>query len=193
MVYCPKCGKELPTDAVFCDRCGQKMSEPVAQIDKWEGKFERRIERRFERWDHHGPDYLDGVGFGVFLIAVAWVYLQFPWVWEELTAWFRGWVSGPTMFPVILAEQIVLFFIVMGGWGLIEGALRVISGRVMKGFSNIIGAIGSLAIAYMIRLYGQGAISGSAILPYFIMIIGATVVLNAVVGTIAWSTSPRRD
>jgi hypothetical protein len=193
MVYCPKCGKELPADAVFCDRCGQKMSEPVVPTERWESRFERRMERRFERWENHGPDYLDGVGFGVFLIAVAWVYLQYPWVWEEFTAWFSGWINGPTMLPLILAEPIVLFFMVMGGWSLIEGTLRVVSGRVMKGLSNVIGSIGSLAIAYMMRLYGQGEINGSAILPYFIMIIGATIVLSAVVGTIAWSTSPRRD
>lgn len=193
MVYCPKCGKELPVDAVFCDRCGQKMDEPVSpSVPQWGRRFEARMERRFERFDH-GPDYLDGVGFGVFLIAVAWVYLQFPWVWEELTVWFRGWVNGPTILPLILTEPIVLFFMVMGGWGLIEGALRLVSGRVMKGFGNVVGALGSLAIAYMIRLYGQGAISGADILPYFIMIIGATVVISAIFGTIAWSSAPRRD
>lgn len=193
MVYCPKCGKELPADAAFCDKCGQKMDEPVSPFEgRWSRRFERRMKRRFERFDR-GPDYLDGVGFGVFLIAVAWVYLQFPWVWEEVTAWFRSWVNGPTMLPVILAEPIVLFFLVMGGWGLIEGALRVVSGRVMRGVGNVVGALGSLAIAYMVRLYGQGAISGADILPFFIMIIGASVVLSAVVGSIAWSSSPRRD
>ena len=192
MVYCPRCGKELPTDAVFCDRCGQKMSTPISPVERWESRFERQMERRFERWDH-GPNYLDGVGFGVFLIAVAWIHLQYPWVWTEMTAWFSRWVNGPTMLPLILAEPIVLFFMVMGGWGIVEGALRVVSGQVMKGLSNVIGALGSLAIAYMIRLYGQGSISGNAILPYFIMIIGATVVLSAIMGTIAWSTSPRRD
>ena len=193
MVYCPKCGKELPADAAFCDKCGQKMDEPVSPFEgRWSRRFERRMKRRFERFDR-GPDYLDGVGFGVFLITVAWVYLQFPWVWEEVTAWFRSWVNGPTMLPVILAEPIVLFFLVMGGWGLIEGALRVVSGRVMRGVGNVVGALGSLAIAYMVRLYGQGAISGADILPFFIMIIGASVVLSAVVGSIAWSFSPRRD
>lgn len=193
MVYCPKCGKELPADAAFCDKCGQKMDEPVSPFEgRWSRRFERRMKRRFERFDR-GPDYLDSVGFGVFLIAVAWVYLQFPWVWEEVTAWFRSWVNGPTMLPVILAEPIVLFFLVMGGWGLIEGALRVVSGRVMRGVGNVVGALGSLAIAYMVRLYGQGAISGADILPFFIMIIGASVVLSAVVGSIAWSSSPRRD
>ena len=193
MVYCPKCGKELPADAVFCDRCGQKMDEPVSSSEaQWGRRFEKRFERRFQRYDH-SPDYLDGVGFGVFLIAVAWVYLQFPWVWTEVMVWFRGWINGPTMLPVILAEPVVLFFLVMSGWGIFEGAVRIVSGRVMKGVGNIVSALGSLAIAYMTRLYGQGAINGADLLPFFIIIVGASVVLSAIVGSMAGSFSPRRD
>jgi hypothetical protein len=193
MVYCPKCGKELSADAMFCDRCGKKMDEPVSSSEaQWGRRFENRFESRFQRYDH-GPDYLDGVGFGVFLIAVAWVYLKFPWIWMEVTAWFRGWVNGPTMLPVILAEPVVLFFIVMSGWGLIEGAVRIISGRVIKGVGNVVSALGGLAIAYMTRLYSQGVISGTDILPFFIIIVGASVVLSTIVSSIAGSFSPRRD
>ena len=192
MVYCPKCGKEFPADAAFCDKCGQKMDEPVSPFEgRWGRRFERRMERRFERLDR-GPDYLDGVGFGVFLIGVAWVHLQCPWVWEELTFWFRGWVNGPTVLPVILTEPVFIFFTIMAVWGLVEGALRMVSGRVMKGLGNVVGALGGFAVAYMVRLYGQGAISGADLLPGLIIIIGASIVLSAVVHSFAWS-SPRRD
>jgi len=47
-------------------------------------------------------------------------------------------------------------------------------------------------VAYMVRLYGQGAISGADLLPGLIIIIGASIVLSAVVHSFAWS-SPRRD
>ena len=196
-MYCPQCGKELPDDAAFCDRCGHKMGEPVPPVPpfggRWEHRFERRMERleRFDRWDR-GSDYLDGVGFGVFLIAIAWVYLQYPWVWDELLTWFRGWVNGPTILPVILTQPIFLFFVIMGVWGILEGGLRMASGRVMRGLGNVVGALGSFAIAYMIQLYGQGAISGNALLPGFIIIIGASIVLSAIVNSFAWS-STRRD
>jgi hypothetical protein len=191
MVYCPKCGKELPVDAVFCDKCGQKMDEPVSLFEeRWKHKYERRLER-FERSDR-GSDYLDGVGFGVFLIAIAWVYLQYTWVWEEIVVWFRSWVNGPTMLPLILTEPIFLFFVIMSVWGLVEGALRMVSGRVAKGLGNVIGAVGGFAVAYLIRLYGQGAISGASLLPSFIIIIGASIVLSAIVSSFLWS-SPRRD
>ncbi len=197
MIYCPQCGKELPDDAAFCDRCGHKMGEPVPPVPpfggRWEHRFERRMERleRFDRWDR-GPDYLDGVGFGVFLIAIAWVYLQYPWVWDELLTWFRGWVNGPTILPVILTQPIFLFFVIMGAWGILEGGLRMASGRVMRGLGNVVGALGSFAIAYMIQLYGQSAISGDVLLPGFIIIIGASIVLSAIVNSFAWS-STRRD
>ncbi len=191
MVYCPKCGKELPVDAVFCDRCGQKMDEPVSPFEeRWKHKAEWRLERceRSER----GSDYLDGVGFGVFLIVIAWVYLEYTWVWEEVVVWFRSWVNGPTMLPLILTEPIFLFFVIMSVWGLVEGALRMVSGRLAKGLGNVISAVGGFAVAYLIRLYGQGAISGASLLPSFIIIIGASIVLSAIVSSFLWS-SPRRD
>ena len=167
------------------------MDEPVSSF---EGRWRRRYERRFERFERleRGPDYLDGVGFGVFLIAIAWVYIQYPWVWGEIAAWFRGWVNGPTVLPLILTEPIFLFFVIMSAWGLVEGALRMVSGRVAKGLGNIVGAIGGFAVAYLIRLYGQGAISGTNLLPSFIIIIGASIVLIAIVSSFVRS-SPRRD
>ena len=189
--YCPKCGKELPVDAVFCDRCGQKMDESASPFaGRWKHKYKRRSEQ-FEISDR-GSDYLDGVGFGVFLIAIAWVYLQYPWVWSEIVVWFRGWVNGPTVLPLILTEPIFLFFVIMSTWGLVEGALRMVSGRVAKGLGNIVGAIGGFAVAYLVRLFGQGAISAAKLLPSFVIIIGASIVLSALVSSFVWS-STRRD
>jgi hypothetical protein len=182
MVYCPKCGKEIPVDAVYCDRCGQKMDEAASPFEeRWKRRYERRFEH-FERSDR-GSDYLDGVGFGVFLIAIAWVFLQYPWVWEEIVAWFRGWVNGPTVLPLILTEPIFLFFVIMSTWGLVEGALRMVSGRISRGLGNIVGAICGFAVAYLIRLFGQGAISGASLIPGFIIIIGTSIVLSAVVNS----------
>jgi len=166
------------------------MDEPVSPFEeRWKHRYERRLEK-FERSDR-GSDYLDGVGFGVFLIAIAWVYLQFPWVWEEVVVWFRSWVNGPTMLPLILTEPIFLFLVIMSAWGLVEGALRLMSGSVAKGLENVIGAIGGFAVAYLVRLFGQGAISGANLLPSFVIIIGASIVLSAVVSSFVWSS--RRD
>jgi hypothetical protein len=120
------------------------------------------------------------------------VYLQYPWGWEELVVWFRGWVNGPTMLPLILTEPIFLFFVIMSTWELVEGALRMVSGHVAKGLGNVVGAIGGFAVAYLIRLFGQGAISGASLLPGFIIIIGASIVLSTVVNSFSWSF-PRRD
>jgi hypothetical protein len=191
MVFCAKCGKELPADAVFCDRCGQKLDAPVTTFDGlWNRRFERRMEMRFNRFDR-GPDYLDGVGFGVFLIGLAWVYIQYPSVWGEIVTWFRSWVNGPTMLPVSLTEPIFLFFVIMSVWGLIEGALRMMSGRVAKGIGNVVGALGGFAVAYIVMIYGQGKINGVDLLPGFIIIIGATIVLSAVVNSFRYL--PRRN
>jgi hypothetical protein len=96
------------------------------------------------------------------------------------------------MLPLILAHPIFIFFVVMSAWGIIEGGLRMASGRVIRGLGNIVSALGSFAIAYMIQLFGQGSMSGSALLPGFIIIIGSSILLSAIVNFFAWS-STRRD
>jgi predicted amidophosphoribosyltransferase len=31
MVYCPKCGEELPEEAAFCPKCGRRTGEPLEE------------------------------------------------------------------------------------------------------------------------------------------------------------------
>ena len=180
LVYCPKCGKELTEKATFCDRCGQRLGESRSTPF-----FEDRISKRIEKTlDRHGPDYLDGIGFGVFLIAAAWTFLQFPLVFDDLLFWMRTWRNGLTMLPMVLIEPLVLFFIIMGSWGIIEGAIRITSGRIAKGIGNIVSGLGSLALAYLFRSYGNGIIAETAIIPSLVIIIGASVVLSSIFNSI---------
>jgi len=194
MVYCQKCGEQLPDDALYCSRCGQKLSEPVQSEPSgleeratWRaGRAEERIRERIEkRREEMGPDYLDGVGFGVFLIVVAWVYLQFPAVFSNFLRWFEKWTNGPTILPLVLVEPIALFFTLMGAWGIVEGAIRSASGRVSKGIGNIVGGFMSLALAYMFRAYGAGTLAPSALLPAFIIIIGAGILISALLRSLS--------
>ncbi len=193
MIYCPKCGEQLPDDALYCSKCGQKLSEPVqpeptgpAERAKWRAeRAEERIERRERRREEMGPDYLDGVGFGVFLIVVAWTYLQFPSVFSNFLRWFETWTHGPTFLPLVLVEPIALFFTLMGAWGIVEGAIRSASGRVSKGIGDIVGGFMSLALAYMFRSYGAGNLAPSALLPAFIIIIGASILISALLRSIS--------
>ena len=140
--------------------------------------MERRMDRRFEGQ----PPRLPGRrGFGASYRG-AWVYLQYPWVWSEFTAWFRSWVNGPTMLPLILAEPIALFFTIMGGWGIVEGAIRTLSGTLHERLGNIVGGAGGLPIAYMIGSMGKARYGVATCSTYFIMIMGATIILSAVIG-----------
>ena len=182
MVVCPKCGEKLADDAVYCSNCGQKIEGPVtpSPIPRVRVEVDRELRRR-------GPDYLDGVGFGVFLIAVAYMYLQFPWVFDEIIRWLRTWSrAGPTMLPVILVDPVALFFIIMGGWGIVEGALRIIAGRIKKGVGNIVGGIFGLSIAYVLYLYQDGSIQSSAILPILIILLGASIAVSALAEIPRW-------
>jgi hypothetical protein len=194
MIYCPKCGEQLPDDALYCSRCGQKLSEPVQveptgptesatrRAERAEERIKERIERRREEM---GPDYLDGVGFGVFLIVVAWTYIQFPSVFSNFLRWFETWTNGPTILPFTLVEPIALFFTLMGAWGIVEGAIRSASGRIGKGIGNIVGGFMSLALAYMFRSYGAGTLAPSALLPAFIIIIGASILVSALLRSLS--------
>jgi hypothetical protein len=93
----------------------------------------------------------------------------------------------------MLAEPIALFFLIMGVWGLVKGGVYMVSGRIGKGLGDAVGALFSFGIVYMLRLYGQGAIAASSLLPGFIILCGASIVVSAVAHSFMWSFSSRRD
>ena len=171
MVYCPKCGKELSSDIKYCDRCGHKISEPFNRVDI-------NIIREYAK-----NDWLDGVGFGIFILVVASVFLRYSWFLEEFSLWLKTWeFTGPTMVPPILIPPIFYFFILMGAWGILEGIIRIfLNGRLSKGLRDMIGGGFSLGIALILRTYAIGRLSASNILPAFLIVFALIIVVSGIV------------
>ena len=172
MKHCPRCGKELPDEAEYCTRCG----EHVGLLGS-----ERRHRYASTSW-------LDGVGFGVFLIAAAWVIIQFPFFWGDLVAWAQTFSSGITMPPAVLVEPLAVFFTIEGWWGIGQGVIRGVSGgSPSQAVSDIVGGCLWLAFVYVLRGYAAGIISPSFIVPFFIIGIGVSVLVSGLVSGFAFS------
>lgn len=171
MVYCPRCGKELPEGAVYCDGCGQKLSSPTTGPAR---------EARGE-WRRREPDYMGGVGFGVFLIIVAWVFLQYPVIGQWFIDWFKEWESsGPTALPVVLVEPVSLFFLAFGEWEILSGFIRWgVGNRLSAVVSDITGGLFGVALGYAFREYGADVIAWGSMLPIFIILVGGSILLSA--------------
>jgi len=170
MVYCPKCGKELPGNVVYCDGCGQKISGPTTSPAREAGG----------RWSRREPDYMGGVSFGVFLIVVAWVFLQYPAIWQWFIDWLKEWESsGPTALPLVLVEPVSLFFLAFGGWEIISGFIRWgTGGRLSAAVSDVVGGFFGVALGYAFREYGAGVIAWGSMLPIFIILVGGSILLS---------------
>ena len=171
MVSCPRCGKELPEEAVYCDRCGQRLGgQTIGPAGEARG-----------RWRRREPDYMGGIGFGVFLIVVAWVFLQYPSVGQWFIDWLRGWGTyGPTALPIVLAEPASLFSLAFGGWQILSGFIRWgVGGRHSAAVSDVIGGIFGVSLGYALREYGAGVIAWGSMLPIFIILVGGSILLSA--------------
>jgi len=171
LVYCPKCGKEQPPDTQYCDRCGQKINEPVNRV---------RIDL-FR--DYSKTEWLDGVGFGVFLIVVASVLLRYSWFFDEFSSWLKTWqYTGPTMIPPNLIPPIFYFFVLMGAWGILEGLIRISLGaKLSRGLRNMVGGGFSIGVAFILRTYSLGRLSHSNIFPAFIILFALMIIISGIV------------
>jgi uncharacterized RDD family membrane protein YckC len=66
-------------------------------------------------------DFLEGIGFGVFLLVVATIAFNYPGIHRVLFSWVRGWgMSGLTPVPGELLPPLYWFYTAMGTWSVIS-------------------------------------------------------------------------
>lgn len=163
-------------------RVGDEVREAVREVRE-EIREEVRGPAREARgeWRRREPDYMGGVGFGVFLIIVAWVFLQYPAIGQWFIDWFKEWQSaGPTALPVVLVEPMSLFFLAFGGWEILSGFIRWgVGGRLSAAVSDVAGGLFGVALGYAFREYGAGVIAWGSMLPIFIILVGGSILLSA--------------
>jgi ribosomal protein L40E len=73
MVYCPKCGKENPDDAIFCMKCGSQLSQlKESQVEGKKGVSQRELENLLRRHIRNGRTagiilIIFGILFGIWI------------------------------------------------------------------------------------------------------------------------------
>ena len=151
-------------------------------------RFQRPVIRSFERelgeLDEWGErDILDGVGFGVFLLVVATVALNYPGVHRVLFSWVRGWgVSGFTPVPGELLPPLYWFFTSMGTWSMISAVIRYFSGwNSWRATQDLVGGVFNYYMVYLIQRYGTTAFTWGTLFPAFLVFVGAQIVLSVFV------------
>ena len=132
----------------------------------------------FSEWGER--DFLEGVGFGVFLLVVATIALNYPGVHRVLFDWVRSWgVSGLTPVPGQLLPPLYWFFTAMGTWSLISAVIRYYSGwNSWRAAQDVVGGVFNFFMVYLIQRYGTAAFTWRILFPAFLVFVGAQVVIS---------------
>ena len=137
--------------------------------DDWAAEFGERGER----------DILEGIGFGVFLLVVATIALNYPGIHRVLFNWVRGWGgSGLTPVPGELLSPLYWFFTAMGTWSIISAVIRYYSGwNSWRATQDIVGGVFNFLMVYLIQRYGTAAFTWNILFPAFLVFVGAQIVI----------------
>ena len=168
MVYRMKCGEGLPLDAAYCRKCGEKVI--------YEPKLDPGFNRNFR------TAWIDNLGFGVFLLVVAWMVLEYPFFWGEFISWLKS-VSGEiTMIPISIVEPAAVFLTIMGAWGIANGVIRgFIGDRYQRAVNNNVSGCFNFALVYFLLRYASGTLASSFIIPTFVIFIGLSIIASGLV------------
>ncbi|OGD45070.1 hypothetical protein A3K69_06495 [Candidatus Bathyarchaeota archaeon RBG_16_57_9] len=125
-------------------------------------------------------DPLGSAGFGVFLIVVATIALSYPGLHVILADWIRSWsANGLTWPPAELAPAVFWFFTAMGSWSIISAVLRYLMGwSPWRAPQDIVGGVFNFLLAYLVRFYGFDFFTWRIIIPMFIILVGAQILVG---------------
>lgn len=135
----------------------------------------------FSEWGER--DFLGGVGFGVFLLVVATIALNYPGVHRVLFDWVRSWgASGLTPVPAQLLPPLYWLFTAMGAWSIISAVIRYYSGwNSWRAAQDVVGGVFNFLMVYLIQRYGTAAFTWRMLFPAFLVFVGAQAVISVFV------------
>jgi uncharacterized RDD family membrane protein YckC len=127
-----------------------------------------------------GVDPLDSAGFGVFLIVIATLALNFQGLSTVLVEWVRSWsVSGVSWPPSELATPAYWFFMAMGSWSIIEAVIRyLMNWSPYKAPQGIVGGVFNFLLAYFVQFYGLSFFNWRVMVPLLIVMVGAQMLVG---------------
>jgi len=105
MAYCPKCGKKIPDDAVFCPSCGHnfKISRGMAEKQEKYEKNEKQEKTEKGRADSKFSPFIGG-------FVLVWVSICLYLAYFDYVDWSIFWAYIITGIGVVLLVMGVLMF-----------------------------------------------------------------------------------
>jgi len=167
---CPKCGEEVNTQMKFCPKCGASLGLTA------QPSTVRVREKRPEQ------DALGLLSVGVILILIALTYIRNPVSPSELIAYFESMGNKGTFIkpPPIFFDAAVFFLYAVGVWGIVLSGLRMVFQRnIRKSLGDLVGALFSFFLAFILTQYASNVFSERLALAYFVMGAGLLVIINA--------------
>ena len=129
---------------------------------------------------------IDAISAGVFLIILASAYVLYsPHInLNDILSYFRDIPvhKGLIRPPQSIIDAAVFFFNSIGVWALVVAGLRIVFQKNMpKALGDVAGACFSFFTSYLITNYASKVFNPETALAYFIIGIGALIIVNALV------------
>jgi len=127
---------------------------------------------------------LSAISAGVILIILATTYLMHPVPLSVVIDYFKSMEVHRAFIkpPLILLDLVIFFFNAVGVWQLVLSGLRIVFRHsVRRALEDVTGAFFSFFIAFLLTNYAIDVFTWQTALGYFIIGIGALVIINGII------------
>lgn len=181
MALCAKCSVENADDAKFCRMCGAPLGTsavaaspppPPPPSPPFAGPGRLAANALVDLWS-----------FAIFLVVLGTVFALHPGVFGDAFSWFRDSASAgaPVRPSDSLIRSAALLFGLGGALGFVTAALRfAVTRNRQRVLAEVLSAIGGLAFAFLLTLYGDRVLSGGAVLGILVAVVGLLVLVYVV-------------
>ncbi|MBS7657231.1 MAG: zinc ribbon domain-containing protein [Candidatus Bathyarchaeia archaeon] len=183
MPYCPRCNAETKEGDKFCVYCGAPLATETLK------PAERRsyVRERDTCFGEEEKDYLGLVSLGFFLLAVGITYTLNTNIIEDFRFWIEELSLRKTIVepPSGLIFSATIFFGSSGIFSFIKAIVRIATNDIKRRIlADIFSGLALLLFAYLIKLYGTGALSWQTALGTEIIVCGLLVALYSIISSL---------
>ncbi|MEM3384760.1 MAG: zinc ribbon domain-containing protein [Nitrososphaeria archaeon] len=156
MPFCPKCGQEVPDEAVYCPKCGAKIETGKREYHEKREKEEKEEKR--EKEEKHEPSDISGAIVGG--LVLIWLGITFYLAETRYIRW---------------SEWVAYFLLGLGAILIIQALIKYFTSPYKSSAYGI--AIGGLVVASI----GLVMIVGiTAWWPFIFIVLGIIVIISSI-------------
>jgi len=131
---------------------------------------------------HGDRDPINLLSFGVFIVLVSFIIINFPNVFNDLFLWLRGLEFGKIMIiPNSLIRPLIWLLIGTGVWNLLSCCLRILTNiNKRKSISDGFKGLFFLVASFFFENYSHNLISFTSLLSGLLISLGTLIVLSSI-------------